>query len=159
MTERLRRVREERAAGDSGFTLIEMLVVVVIIGILAGISIPLYLNYRKGAENKSAESDVRGAIAAIEQFYVDNGNVYPDSQVGVASTNMVLNLAGGGATTQTVTVSPGNQLQYENNGATYVVCGFNSSGGQMYVYDSVGGKPVAKSGAATLQACVTAGNP
>src|ERR1700755_1253276 len=67
----------DRSNKDGGFTLIELLVVVVIIGVLIAIAIPLYLNYRKGAENKSAASDLRGAIATIEQCYTDNNNAYP----------------------------------------------------------------------------------
>src|SRR6201994_4060030 len=63
--------------GDEGFTLIELLVVVVIIGVLVAIAVPVYLNYRKGAADKSAQSDVRGAVSTIEQFYTDNGNSYP----------------------------------------------------------------------------------
>ena len=62
---------------DEGFTLIELLVVVVIIGVLVAIAVPVYLNYRKGAADKSAQSDVRGSISAIEQYYTDNGNTYP----------------------------------------------------------------------------------
>ena len=62
---------------DEGFTLIELLVVVVIIGVLVAIAVPVYLNYRQGAADKSAQSDVRGAISAIEQYYTDNGNAYP----------------------------------------------------------------------------------
>src|SRR4051812_30209679 len=77
MMETLRRMREKRANGDSGFTLIELLVVVVIIGILVGIAVPVYLSYRKGAENKSAQSDVRSAVTVIEQCYTDNANAYP----------------------------------------------------------------------------------
>jgi type IV pilus assembly protein PilA len=151
----LRKLREGRTDGDSGFTLIEMLVVVVIIGVLAGIAIPLYLNYRKGAENKSAESDVRGAISAVEQYYTEN-NAYPATQVGTEGANLNFVIAGG--TTQVASVSDGNTLSYKNNGTTYVVCGVNSSGGQIWVYNSLNGRPVGKSTQTTLALCVANGN-
>jgi type IV pilus assembly protein PilA len=156
MMEKLRRVREERAAGDRGFTLIEMLVVVVIIGVLAAISIPLYLNYRKGAENKSAQSDVRGAITAVEQYYTENGNVYPQTVNGALSTNLTFSVAGG--TTETATVSAGNTLYYRSNVTTYVICGQNNSGLAIYVFNSSNGRPVSKSIQATLATCAANGN-
>ncbi|MET1006337.1 MAG: prepilin-type N-terminal cleavage/methylation domain-containing protein, partial [Propionibacteriaceae bacterium] len=76
MHQTLSRMREKRS-NDEGFTLIELLVVVVIIGVLVAIAVPVYLNYRKGAADKSAQSDVRGAISAVEQYYTDSGNSYP----------------------------------------------------------------------------------
>src|SRR3954449_898048 len=75
---------------DEGFTLIELLVVVVIIGVLVAIAVPVYLNYRQGAADKSAQSDVRGAVSAVEQYYTDNGNSYPLGPLGkqTASFNL-----------------------------------------------------------------------
>jgi type IV pilus assembly protein PilA len=147
-------MREKR--DDRGFTLIELLVVVVIIGVLVAIAIPMYLNYRKGAANKSAESDIRGAISAVEQFYTDNSNQFPADATSAVSTNLVF--AGITGAPQTATVSPGNTLGFKNNGATYVLCAFNADGGQIYVYNSSSGGAVKKSGQNSLANCLANGN-
>lgn len=135
------------ARDDEGFTLIELLVVVVIIGVLVAIAVPVYLNYRKGAADKSAQSDVRGAVSAVEQFYADNANTYPDSVTGSNNgsspvTALTLTaLAMTSPNTQTVTLSDKTQLGFVKNGGSYLICGNNTGGsGKWYVYDSsVGG--------------------
>jgi type IV pilus assembly protein PilA len=162
MEQTLRRMRARRAEGDRGFTLIELLVVVVIIGVLVAIAIPMYLNYRKGAENKSAESDVRGAISAVEQFYTENANQYPDDTDNSAAAGTALTLKiGAGTSTQTITTSSGNILYYHRvgtaaAGTTYWICGANNDGAAVYVYNSANGGSVAKS-TNTLAVCKTSG--
>ena len=146
-----------REEDDRGFTMIELLVVVVIIGVLVAIAVPVYLNYRKGAANKSAASDVRGAVTAIEQYYTENGNVYPDDFTGTKATNQTLAKKSGG-TDQTITVSPGNTLQYKNNTSSYVICAQNDVGLLIYVYNSSVGGSVKTSTQADLATCVANGN-
>ncbi|MDP9795648.1 type IV pilus assembly protein PilA [Catenuloplanes nepalensis] len=148
--------QRKRAESDKGFTLIELLVVVVIIGILVAIAVPVYLNYRKGASNKSAQSDVRAAISAVETFYTENGNKYPDSAAAVtAPTALTLNITGG-TSPQKATLSDGNTLRYERKTATtYVICGFNADGQKYFVYDNSVGGSVKQSAATTMDACIT----
>jgi type IV pilus assembly protein PilA len=143
-----------RTKKDDGFTLIELLVVVVIIGVLVAIAVPVYLNYRKGAADKSAQSDVRGAVSAVEQFYTDNGNVYPDTNSGTnpAVTSLTLTAAAvTGATPQTITLSDKTQLGYVKVGNSYLLCGNNLGGSdKWYIYNSADGGSVKASATSPL---------
>ncbi len=61
---------------ERGFTLIELMIVIAIIGILAAIAIPQFASYRVKAYNSSAESDLNTARTVYETFFNDNA-VYP----------------------------------------------------------------------------------
>ncbi|MFI5492847.1 prepilin-type N-terminal cleavage/methylation domain-containing protein [Actinoplanes sp. NPDC051859] len=148
---------------DEGFTLIELLVVVVIIGVLVAIAVPVYLNYREGAADKSAQSDVRGAISAIEQFYTENGNKYPaqKSQKNISAATATMDITVTGATKPgKITLSDNTELSFvpPATGSGYKICAHNSGGSPgadgWYLYDSSTGGSVKKAGKElTLTTC------
>jgi type IV pilus assembly protein PilA len=56
---------------EKGFTLIELMIVIAIIGILAAIAIPQFNAYRARSYNAGALSDLRNIETAVEAYYVD----------------------------------------------------------------------------------------
>jgi type IV pilus assembly protein PilA len=66
----------ERIGREEGFTLVELLVVMLILGLLAAIAIPSFFNQRDKAKDADAKSAVRTAQTAIETYSTDNGGTY-----------------------------------------------------------------------------------
>lgn len=62
----LSKLKQLKERNEDGFTLIEMMVTLLIIGILTAIAVPVFLNQRKTSNDTTVESDVRNAALTIE---------------------------------------------------------------------------------------------
>jgi type IV pilus assembly protein PilA len=81
----LKRYQEEDA--EAGFTLIELMVVVMIIAILIAIAVPTFLGARDKASDRAAEANLATARDAEAQFYAD-GQTYNPTTGAVSATTM-----------------------------------------------------------------------
>lgn len=83
-------------SNQRGFTLIELVIAIAIIGILAGIAYPNYLEYVKRAGRTDGQKALLTVMQAEERFYNNSGNYsYTTNLGGTATTGLQLNLTGG----------------------------------------------------------------
>jgi len=101
-----------RASATRGFTLIELMIVVAIIGILAAIAIPAYSGYIVRSHVVSATNGLSAARAQMEQYFQDNrtyaatGTLTPPCSTATTSGDFSITCATApGATTYTITAN------------------------------------------------------
>lgn len=149
--ERLRR-------GDRGFTCVKLVVIVVIAcsvvvvlpGILVAIAIPVYLDYTRSTNDKSAQSDLRRAISVLETCNSDNGRYSAVDARWTATTPVC------GSNGQEITVTAGTTLTYAavGSGTSYLLFGSNSHGKPAYFcYPSAAGGCIRTRTVSTTTAC------
>jgi len=93
----LKGLARRRGDDEEGFTLIELMVVVLIIAILIAIAIPTFLGARQRAQDRAAQSDLRNGLTAEKTYYTD-GQTYATAAQMTAS-NIETSLNWGGAIT------------------------------------------------------------
>ena len=80
---------KSRSSSRQGFTLVEFMIVVVIIGLLAAMAIPAFQKVRVASQDKAVLNNARQMAAAADQYYLENGATYADSTSLVGATNYV----------------------------------------------------------------------
>jgi type IV pilus assembly protein PilA len=135
----------ERMHAEKGFTLIELMAILMILGILAAIALPNFLGQKEKGEDVTAKSDARNVVSAVESCHTDTQSyaacdtqaelAAADASPNVPLTDEVERLAGAVSITATE--------------KTYTIAGY-SRGGNRFVIEKTAAGEMAR-------ACTTGG--
>lgn len=119
---------------QQGFTLIELMIVVAIIGILSAIAIPAYLDYTVRTQIIEGISLSAGAKSAVSEFYQDRGDFPTDNTE--AGIDIAANISGKyvssvSVASQVITVRFGNEANTQILNETITLTADPSSGGSL----------------------------
>jgi general secretion pathway protein G len=125
-----------RLRNQDGFTLIEIMVVIMIIGLLALMVVPRLRGVADRAKTTKAQADIQELKQALDRYYLDNGS-YPTTDQGLnalvapPTTGRQANNYEQGGYIEKLPADPwGNQYFYQSDGNTYALKSFGPDGVQ-----------------------------
>lgn len=122
-----------RTQTQQGFTLIELMIVVTIIGILAAVAVPMYLDYAVRAQISEGLNVAGGAKSAVTEYYQDRGSMpNGNSEAGLSASTEIqgkfVASVGVGNQDGVITVTYGNSANAVISGETVTLTASTASG-------------------------------
>jgi general secretion pathway protein G len=123
-----KRYQGQGFSANLGFTLIEILVVMAIIGMLAVMVAPNIFNQQAGAQRDAALSQISSLEAALDAYRLDVGE-YPDSLEGLIENDSGRAVWNGPYLRREVPMDPwGNEYIYESEGRSFTLVSYGPDG-------------------------------
>jgi type IV pilus assembly protein PilA len=126
----LKQMLRKRHEDEKGFTLIELMVVVLIIAILIAIAIPTFLGARKKAQDRAAQSNLRNALTAEKTFYTD-----AQTYTATAASLTAIEPSLGYVSTTTAATVTGNKVYVSVSGGAVTLGAHSASGTCFWIHD------------------------
>lgn len=135
MLHTLNQRRRQTRSTDGGFTLIELMVVVLIIAILLAIAIPTFLGAQNKAKDRSAQSSLRNALTAAKTIYSDTADYTDADDAALASVEPSLTFA----TAATSSDEPKLVSINADSATVFYAAAMSKTGTCFYIKDEVDG--------------------